>query len=125
MANDPTFSERIALQSTAESTPAAGEGLLQAGSVTVSPKKQRKKHFKKDEEHPEKTSRTRKPVLVQGEKRVLYNFAQCCNPYYPDVICGYVTRTKGVTIHRADCLIYQRIPEKEKRSVEVAWDEED
>lgn len=122
MANDPTFSERLALQSTAESVPAAGEGLLQAGSVTVSPRKQRKKHFKKNEDHPEKTSRTRKPVLVQGEKRVLYNFAQCCNPYYPDVICGYVTRTKGVTIHRADCLIYQRIPEKEKRSVEVTWD---
>ena len=39
------------------------------------------------------------------------------------LIAGYVTRTKGVSIHRADCLIYQRIPHKEERSVEVQWDE--
>ena len=52
----------------------------------------------------------------------LYNLAQCCKPEYPDLIAGYVTRTKGVSIHRADCLIYQRIPHKEDRSVEVAWD---
>jgi GTP pyrophosphokinase len=128
MANDPTFSERIALQNAAiteqstqgnEAIPAAA--LLIKGGT----KKQRKKHYKKDEDHPEKITRTRKPILVQGEKRVIYNFAQCCNPYYPDVICGYVTRSKGVTIHRADCLIYQRIPEKEKRSVQVEWDKED
>ena len=61
-------------------------------------------------------------VLVQGERRVLYNLAQCCKPEYPDLIAGYVTRSKGVSIHRADCLIYQRIPQKEDRSVEVSWD---
>lgn len=122
MANDPTFSERIALQNAADATTA--EGTLQAGSVTVTTRKQRKKHYKKNEAHPETTARSRKNILVQGEKHVLYNFAQCCNPYYPDVICGYVTRTKGVTIHRADCLIYQRIPEKEKRSVQVQWEED-
>jgi len=49
--------------------------------------------------------------------------AQCCKPHYPQVIAGYVTRMRGVTIHRADCLIYQRIPHKDQRNVEVSWDE--
>ena len=128
MANDPTFSERIALQNAtlAEQNPQGTEAIPAAALLSKGvTKKQRKKHYKKDEDHPEKTTRTRKNILVQGEKRVVYNFAQCCNPYYPDVICGYVTRSKGVTIHRADCLIYQRIPEKEKRSVQVSWDTEE
>lgn len=134
MANDPTFSERIALQnaetqaavanagaSGGKTAGGSGAGTVQtAGNV----KKQRSRRFKKNEEHPEKVVKIRRPILVQGEKNVVYNFAQCCNPYYPNIICGYVTRSKGVTIHRADCLIYQRIPEKEKRSVEVSWSEE-
>ena len=58
---------------------------------------------------------------VQGQRNVLYNLAQCCNPRYPDLIMGYVTRSKGISVHRADCLTYQRIPNKESRSVEVSW----
>lgn len=127
MANDPTFSERIALQNAAAPATDAASGDTQAAAALLqaSGKRPRKKHYKKDEDHPEKQVRTRKKILVQGEKNVLYNFAQCCNPYYPDVICGYVTRSKGVTIHRADCLIYQRIPEKEKRSVQVSWEKDE
>lgn len=127
MANDPTFSERIALQNAAAPATDAASGDTQAAAALLqaSGKRPRKKHYKKDEDHPEKQVRIRKNILVQGEKHVIYNFAQCCNPYYPDVICGYVTRSKGVTIHKASCLIYQRIPEKEKRSVQVSWDTED
>lgn len=126
MANDPTFSERIALQNaalTAQEQNLSSDAQAAAALLQRSPKK-RKKHYKSTEEHPEKNTRIRKNILVQGEKNVIYNFAQCCNPYYPDVICGYVTRSKGVTIHRADCLIYQRIPEKDKRSVQVEWCQE-
>lgn len=64
-----------------------------------------------------------KNILVQGEKNVVYNLAQCCHPHYPQLIMGYVTRSKGVTVHRADCLVYQRIPYKENRSIDVSWDE--
>ena len=42
-----------------------------------------------------------------------------------DLIVGYVTRSKGVTIHKADCLIYHRIPNKGARVVEVQWDKGD
>jgi len=125
MANDPTFSERIAMQnSIAAGT--SGTGMQSAAGCEALPvQRQRKQRAKKSEPHPEKLTQVRKTVLVEGEKNVLYSFAQCCNPYYPQLIAGYVTRLKGVTIHRADCLIYQRIPEKDKRSVHVEWYNED
>lgn len=107
-ANDPTFSEKIMLQKEAEN-------LLQQQKNTT---KHRPKAGKK-----ENLPQIHKifNVLVQGDKNVLYNLAQCCHPHYPDLIVGYVTRSKGVTIHRADCLIYHRIPNKGARVVDVQW----
>jgi guanosine-3',5'-bis(diphosphate) 3'-pyrophosphohydrolase len=43
-------------------------------------------------------------VLVHGEKGVLTKIATCCQPVPGDAIAGYITRGKGVTVHRADCI---------------------
>lgn len=115
MANDPTFSERI---STATSTATTAT----AGTENAAPEQPQKKRRPKRGIPPTEVSYPEKKVLVQGEKNVLYNLAQCCHPHYPDLIVGYVTRTKGVSIHKADCIIYQRIPNKDDRSVLVEWD---
>ena len=112
MANDPTFSERVSAAQT-QQTSTTG---------SAAPERPEKKRRPKKGIPPEQISYPDKKVLVQGERNVLYNLAQCCHPHYPDLIMGYVTRSKGVSIHRADCLIYQRIPNKEERSVEVSWD---
>lgn len=111
MSNDPTFSERLAIAKQEEA------GIPPGGALHV-----RKTRSKKGEQRENAEAHKNYGVLVQGEKNVLHNIAQCCKPHYPDLIVGYVTRLKGVTIHRADCLIYQRIPGKEKRNVEVEWD---
>ena len=125
MANDPTFSERLALKAEEQAAAAGIDGTVGIASCGttrfVKAKKTRPKKGKLDAELAQKP-RKKYGVLVQGERRVLYNIAQCCKPEYPDLIAGYVTRTKGVSIHRADCLIYQRIPHKEEREVEVQWD---
>lgn len=113
MTNDPTFSEKITLQKEAEI-------LLQQQNHTAGKNQKRRPKSGKREEIPPVHKNYK--VLVQGEKNVLYNIAQCCHPQYPELIVGYVTRTKGVTIHRADCLIYHRIPNKGARVVEVQWD---
>ena len=112
MANDPTFSERM---STAQAQ-------APSSVVTITSERPEKKRRPKKGIPPAQVTYPDKKVLVQGERNVLYNLAQCCHPHYPDLIAGYVTRSKGVSIHRADCLIYQRIPNKEERSVEVDWD---
>ena len=61
-------------------------------------------------------------VLVVGVDSLLTSLARCCRPAPPDEIGGYVTRGKGVAIHRADCSNYRqmalRAPE---RVIPVAW----
>ena len=116
MANDPTFSERINASNTA-----AGTGTGTVTETTATEQTQKKRRPKRGIP-PAEVSYPEKKVLVQGERNVLYNLAQCCHPHYPDLIVGYVTRTKGVSIHKADCIIYQRIPNKDDRSVQVEWD---
>ncbi|MFA5629437.1 MAG: bifunctional (p)ppGpp synthetase/guanosine-3',5'-bis(diphosphate) 3'-pyrophosphohydrolase [Dehalococcoidales bacterium] len=59
-------------------------------------------------------------VQVLGVGELLTNIAQCCNPVPGDDIVGYVTRSRGITIHRRDC--YNVINEDEKeRLIEVEW----
>ncbi|GBD23084.1 GTP pyrophosphokinase [bacterium HR29] len=59
-------------------------------------------------------------VRVLGVGNLLTTIARCCNPVPGDQIVGYVTRSRGVTIHRADCLNVLREEERE-RIVEVEW----
>jgi GTP pyrophosphokinase len=114
MANDPTFSERVNAAATTVTT-------TSAAASEAAPEPQKKRRPKRGIQ-PQAISYPDKKVLVQGEKNVLYNLAQCCHPHYPDLIMGYVTRSKGVSIHRADCIIYQRIPNKDERSIQVDWE---
>jgi GTP pyrophosphokinase len=61
-------------------------------------------------------------VLVVGVESLLTSLSRCCRPAPPDAIGGYVTRGKGVAIHRQDCSNFaqmsQRLPE---RVIAVAW----
>ena len=124
--NEPSFSDRVEAKEKSEEKNHDGELKSNNQDLNfVNAKKQKKKHSKAGT-HPELANVEiipQKGVLIQGQKNVLYNLAQCCKPHYPQVIAGYVTRMRGVTIHRADCLIYQRIPHKDQRNVEVSWDE--
>ncbi|MDP2856723.1 MAG: bifunctional (p)ppGpp synthetase/guanosine-3',5'-bis(diphosphate) 3'-pyrophosphohydrolase [Bacillota bacterium] len=63
-------------------------------------------------------------VRVRGVDNVLLRLAKCCNPVPGDAIMGYITRGRGVTVHRADCpnaVFYAREP---GRLLEVSWDRE-
>ena len=59
-------------------------------------------------------------IKVLGTGDVLTQIAQCCNPVPGDAIIGYVTRTRGVSIHRADCSNMIASTERE-RVVDVEW----
>ncbi len=59
-------------------------------------------------------------IQVMGVGDLLTHLAPCCNPMPGDEIIGYVTRTKGVSVHRKDCLNIANIDEKE-RLVKVEW----
>ncbi|URN92939.1 MAG: bifunctional (p)ppGpp synthetase/guanosine-3',5'-bis(diphosphate) 3'-pyrophosphohydrolase [Candidatus Pristimantibacillus lignocellulolyticus] len=62
-------------------------------------------------------------VKVKGVDNLLVRFARCCNPVPGDLIIGYITRGRGVSVHRMDCL---NIPfgtdnEEADRVIEVEW----
>ena len=61
-------------------------------------------------------------MFVKGEPGMLVRFARCCSPLPGDEIIGYITRGRGVSVHRADCLNVREIVENEpERLVDVAW----
>lgn len=61
-------------------------------------------------------------VLVKGEAGVMVRMAKCCNPVPGDDIIGYITRGRGVSIHRCDCPSMGHSPEDLERMIEVSWD---
>ena len=61
-------------------------------------------------------------VNVLGLKGMLTHFARCCNPAPGDAISGYITRGRGVTIHRQDCPNILTIKDRE-RIIKVDWGE--
>ncbi len=62
-------------------------------------------------------------VKVKGMEEVLVTIAKCCNPVPGDKIIGYITRGKGISVHRADCNNVTTLMSSEKqRFIDVEWD---
>ena len=61
-------------------------------------------------------------VLVKGEAGVMVRMAKCCSPVPGDDIIGYITRGRGVSVHRSDCTSLGHTPEDLERMIEVSWD---
>ncbi len=61
-------------------------------------------------------------ILVHGLGDVSVRFSKCCSPIPGDEILGYVTRGRGVTIHRTDCINILNLPESEReRLIDAEW----
>ena len=64
-------------------------------------------------------------IVVQGLYDVSVRFSKCCNPVPGDEIVGFVTRGRGVSIHRTDCINIINLPNLEKpRLIEAEWQPE-
>lgn len=61
-------------------------------------------------------------ILVEGEAGVMVRLAKCCNPVPGDIIIGYITRGRGVSVHRADCPNVLNNAAEYERMVAVNWD---
>lgn len=61
-------------------------------------------------------------IIVEGLDDLAVRFSRCCNPVPGDEIVGFVTRGRGVSIHRTDCVNMIHLPESEKnRLIEAEW----
>lgn len=62
-------------------------------------------------------------IIVKGIDNCLVRLSKCCNPVPGDEIIGYITRGRGVTVHRKDCKNVKDLLEDEGRIIDVYWDE--
>lgn len=111
--NDPTFIDKEAVAKRAAENAANSVHSLQIAEKIAAAKK--KAAAEKNEKFTGK-------IRIGDTTNFLVTFAQCCKPQVGDPIVGYVSRGRGITVHKASCLTFLRIPDIEHRSVEVEWD---
>jgi GTP diphosphokinase / guanosine-3',5'-bis(diphosphate) 3'-diphosphatase len=77
----------------------------------------------------EKTKKDKSPlknkvgVTVKGIDNLMIRVSRCCNPVPGDEIVGYITKGRGISVHRKDCTNITSLPEEEKmRFIDVEWD---
>ena len=63
-------------------------------------------------------------MVVKGVDDVLVRLSRCCNPVPGDEIIGFVTRGRGVSVHRADCPNAVDLKKNPERIIDVAWESE-
>ena len=84
---------------------------------------------KKDKEEKVFTEEKKKPkesghtgITVEGMGDLLIRFAKCCNPVPGDEIVGFITKGRGISVHRKDCINMISLPEEERqRFIDVEW----
>ena len=75
-----------------------------------------------DHAQPRKSSKSRSGITVKGIDDVAVHFSKCCSPVPGDEIIGFITRGRGISIHRTDCVNIVNLPEDEReRLIEAEW----
>ena len=67
-------------------------------------------------------ARSGSEILVRGQGRMLTRLARCCEPVPGDPIIGYLTRGRGVSVHRLGCPNEKELAKDPERLIEVSWD---
>ncbi|HEV7489231.1 MAG TPA: bifunctional (p)ppGpp synthetase/guanosine-3',5'-bis(diphosphate) 3'-pyrophosphohydrolase [Rhodanobacteraceae bacterium] len=73
---------------------------------------------------PRAPTRARDAIVIEGVGNLMTQLARCCQPLPGDAVAGFITRGRGVSVHRADCKQLVRLRERDAgRVIEVEWGE--
>ena len=97
-----------------------GVGQISVSRVADTLSPQPEEIFKPDIGQSNPPNDQTKGLVVMGEPGLLTRIAKCCSPVYGDEITGYLTRGRGVTVHRLNCAILRDTKDSE-RHIPVAW----
>ena len=113
---------------------AIGEHHVSARAVVGRVERKMREHAPEASEQVSVTALTRRPVRrdrgavgvhVEGLDDVMVRLSRCCTPVPPDEIMGFVTRGRGVSVHRADCANAVSLSSGQPdRLIDVEWDEQ-
>ena len=117
VANDPTFVDKAALAQRAADIAAHNDK-----SKQIQDEKRRKHSRKGEGEIKNPLENYTGKIIAQNTKNMLCTLAGCCCPKPGDIIVGYVSKKKGIMVHKATCLTFQRIQNIENRMVDVEWE---
>ena len=130
---DPML-DRYKYRNIEEMYAAVGFGANSAGKVIARMLQEyRKEHQEENIEEKIKqlsTQKVRKEkksdsgIIVKGIDNCLVKLSKCCNPLPGDEIVGYITRGRGVSVHRKDCVNVKDLSLEENRMIDVRWYEE-
>lgn len=123
------ISNRLSLNSVDDLYAALGYGSITLSQIVTRLKENYREYYKKDNEKLNIAKKVKEKsrhdvtqgVTVKGVDNIKVRFSKCCNPVPGDEIIGYITRGRGVSIHRKDCANIADLNIKE-RFIEVEWD---
>jgi len=65
--------------------------------------------------------RKERGIKIEGVDNMMFRFARCCQPIPGEDVIGYITRGRGVSVHRVDCPHVQELLKQEERIIPVSW----
>ncbi|MBQ6662681.1 MAG: bifunctional (p)ppGpp synthetase/guanosine-3',5'-bis(diphosphate) 3'-pyrophosphohydrolase, partial [Firmicutes bacterium] len=75
-------------------------------------------------EREDRSRRDNPGIIVKGADNLMIRIARCCNPVPGDQIVGFITKGRGISVHRADCSNILSLPEEERaRFIDVEWED--
>ncbi len=127
--------QRYKYNSLDECYAAIGFGAISPAKIITRLLEEYKKEHKEEEienkiNELKQAKRTERPkasksgVIVKGIDNCLVKLSRCCNPLPGDDIIGYITKGRGVSVHRKDCINCKELITEEQRLIDVSWEKE-
>ncbi len=113
--------KKYGVSSPEELLASVGSGRIKASQVVQKLTGQETERRRLPEVRKRRHRETARGVEVEGVDNLLVRFSKCCNPVPGDEIIGYITRGRGISIHRADCPNVAHLSTEPGRQIAVSW----